>query len=738
MVGLFSLLGAQDAQGAPLLTFSVSRASFDTVAVFDSAEQVVEVVNAGDETLTVTDILSADSVSAFSATPTSFSVGVGDSQSVTLTFAPAWGGSHVDALLFSTDGEVPGGGLSALLAEGTAQGPGLQAQTAELSFESLELGVAKVASVILTNTGNATLTVSDVLADDARFSVATTQLTLAPSAASTVEVTYTPTGSSPVSDSLRIESDDPGAPVVALSLKTEETPVNAANARVALALVEGSTTPVVGDTLSIHLTLSANGDTLSGAEVFLRYDATALVPADPVVPAQGAGFTQGLEFLINRIEGSGTEGVVHFSAAFNKSKTTTDTLATVTFVVENPLEDVRTIRLLTDAPLLNSQFSRPDGLSRTLPGVNRIQIGNAPPQISPFPIVGADEDDSGSIGLNGLVVDLETSDADLTWSFDDIDGLGLVSSVSTPSPQTGQVGRIFPPADGFGVFRIQATVVDASGAADSVVALLDVTPMNDPPSELVYSAPADSSRDLGTPIEFRWVGSDPEGDTLTYEFRFGPDSDNLIVSGAGLTAPEFVVVQPSPGATLFWQVVARDSDGLTRDGPIYELTFAEDQTPPAFMAEPVVGTITSISVRIVWQTTEVADARVRLGTLPDLSDSTSFEEVVDDGHALTQDILIDGLDATFTYYYRVVIADVFGNRYAGDVGTFTTADVNAGDLDGDGEVGFQDTLQFAASFGLSASDADFDPRADLTGDGVVNFTDFLSFANLFGTVYPSD
>lgn len=191
---------------------------------------------------------------------------------------------------------MPGNGLAGLFAEGIATGPRLQPGAPELAFESLELGVAKVVTLSLANSGNETLTVSNVTTDDSRFSVATTQLTLAPDAITTLDVSYTPDASDPVADSLRIVSNDPGTPVLAVALRAEETPVNAANARVALALLQGSATPVVGDTVKIGMTLSANGDTLTGAEIFLRYDATALVLSILFCLSQAPGLPKGSSY----------------------------------------------------------------------------------------------------------------------------------------------------------------------------------------------------------------------------------------------------------------------------------------------------------------------------------------------------------------------------------------------------------------------------------------------------------
>ncbi len=54
------------------------------------------------------------------------------------------------------------------------------------------------------------------------------------------------------------------------------------------------------------------------------------------------------------------------------------------------------------------------------------------------------------------------------------------------------------------------------------------------------------------------------------------------------------------------------------------------------------------------------------------------------------------------------------------------------DFDGDLVIGFTDFLAFAAQFGTSSSDPDFDPRFDIDADGMVGFSDFLAFAAAFG------
>ena len=54
------------------------------------------------------------------------------------------------------------------------------------------------------------------------------------------------------------------------------------------------------------------------------------------------------------------------------------------------------------------------------------------------------------------------------------------------------------------------------------------------------------------------------------------------------------------------------------------------------------------------------------------------------------------------------------------------------DFNADGNVDFSDFSNFAAAFGRSRGDADFNPIFDLNGDGTVDFQDFISFAVDFG------
>ncbi len=55
------------------------------------------------------------------------------------------------------------------------------------------------------------------------------------------------------------------------------------------------------------------------------------------------------------------------------------------------------------------------------------------------------------------------------------------------------------------------------------------------------------------------------------------------------------------------------------------------------------------------------------------------------------------------------------------------------DFNDDGASDFADFLLFAAVFGLTSSDTDFDARYDLDSDGQIGFTDFITFSQGFGS-----
>ena len=68
-----------------------------------------------------------------------------------------------------------------------------------------------------------------------------------------------------------------------------------------------------------------------------------------------------------------------------------------------------------------------------------------------------------------------------------------------------------------------------------------------------------------------------------------------------------------------------------------------------------------------------------------------------------------------------------------DTVVITNLQALAGDVDGDGQVVFEDFLAMAANFGLAADWT----GGDFTGDGLVLFPDFLALSENFGGSAPA-
>jgi hypothetical protein len=56
-----------------------------------------------------------------------------------------------------------------------------------------------------------------------------------------------------------------------------------------------------------------------------------------------------------------------------------------------------------------------------------------------------------------------------------------------------------------------------------------------------------------------------------------------------------------------------------------------------------------------------------------------------------------------------------------------------GDFDGDGDVDFDDFVEFAGAYGTSEGDPAYNLNADFDGDNDVDFDDFVEFAGVYGT-----
>ena len=146
---------------APIVNLSATSLAFGSQVVgSSSAAQTVTLTNAGNAALSITSIaISGANASAFAQTNTcGTSVAAGANCTISITFTPAASGS-LAASLAITDNAT--GSPQNVSLSGTGTAPAASLSATSLAFGSVPVDVtSSVESVTLTNTGNATLTIT--------------------------------------------------------------------------------------------------------------------------------------------------------------------------------------------------------------------------------------------------------------------------------------------------------------------------------------------------------------------------------------------------------------------------------------------------------------------------------------------------------------------------------------------------------------------------------------------------
>lgn len=204
------------APNAPSATLSPSSLGFGSVLVGStSAAQTVSLSNPGPQSLLISGISVSGDFAQTSNCPAS--LGPGTSCLINVTFSPAASGLRTGALVVSSN-SIPATPVVSL--SGTGLQPAISVSPASISFGNQVLNTNTTnQAVTVTNTGNATLTVSAVsISGDPDLFVAGNNCgSEAPGASCTIQVGFTPRSAGPASATLSITSDAPTSPSVALS-----------------------------------------------------------------------------------------------------------------------------------------------------------------------------------------------------------------------------------------------------------------------------------------------------------------------------------------------------------------------------------------------------------------------------------------------------------------------------------------------------------------------------------------
>ncbi|MBS4027639.1 MAG: choice-of-anchor D domain-containing protein, partial [Ignavibacteriales bacterium] len=195
---------------APLISFSTTSLSFGNVPLNGSVTDSVLVSNSGNVTLNVTSVNSSSGV--FVVSPPSFFVPSSQSKSIRVTFTPTDTLSYNEKIILTHNAE---GSPDTILLSGNGlnvQLPLISLSASSFAFGNVTVNVSKVDSLIVTNTGTATLNVTNVASNNSAFVISSTNFSLSPTESKTIRITFTPDSSQNYNGTITLTHNASGSP----------------------------------------------------------------------------------------------------------------------------------------------------------------------------------------------------------------------------------------------------------------------------------------------------------------------------------------------------------------------------------------------------------------------------------------------------------------------------------------------------------------------------------------------
>jgi hypothetical protein len=202
------------AQGQPALSVNPTGVAFGGVAVGQNVGAQVSLTNAGNATLTISNITAAGT--GFSVTGIALPITLvgGQSANIVANFDPATAGNLSGSLTFTNNGAVPSV-VVGLSGTGTSPGqPSISTNPTSVNFGNVTVGSPNSQTVLIQNAGSVALTISQATASGTGFSISglTIPATVAAGGSTTFNVAFAPTVAGAVSGSVSFVSNAAGSP----------------------------------------------------------------------------------------------------------------------------------------------------------------------------------------------------------------------------------------------------------------------------------------------------------------------------------------------------------------------------------------------------------------------------------------------------------------------------------------------------------------------------------------------
>jgi Abnormal spindle-like microcephaly-assoc'd, ASPM-SPD-2-Hydin len=274
------------------LTASPASAVFGAVTVGNTGKQTVTLSNSGNASVTVSGATTTGTGFSIIGLTTPLVISAGQGATFTAQFAPTTAGSASGNITIASN--ASNSALSiALSGSGAAAGqPQISASPSSVPFGNVGVGGSSAKNIVLQNTGNAALTITQASASGTGFSMSglSMPLTISAGTSASFTATFAPTTTGNASGSISVASNAPGSPMsIPLSGTGVQAQLSASPATFNFGSVQ------VGSTGSQLITLANGGTanvsitqaTSSGA----GFSISGLPAGTTIAAGQSASFT---------------------------------------------------------------------------------------------------------------------------------------------------------------------------------------------------------------------------------------------------------------------------------------------------------------------------------------------------------------------------------------------------------------------------------------------------------------
>lgn len=125
-------------------------------------------------------------------------------------------------------------------------------------------------------------------------------------------------------------------------------------------------------------------------------------------------------------------------------------------------------------------------------------------------------------------------------------------------------------------YTVKLVVKDTQGLSDTITQVIQIVDnlANLPPNIPIYTAPENFITAVPTSVKLSWLCTDPENDPLVFDIYLGYIPGVLYLINSNITAKEYTVTGMEKGTTYSWRIVARDPNGNTVNGDVWNFTTA--------------------------------------------------------------------------------------------------------------------------------------------------------------------